>query len=85
MAEVEIKVRLPVLNPGDAGEAVARVQHILNDLDRWTGVETLLNENGDFGRETKDRGSSGSKRTAASPARPAVWANGPGGRCSSSG
>ena len=55
MAQVQPKVRLPVLNPGDAGEAVARVQHILNDLDRWSGVETLLNENGEFGRKTKDR------------------------------
>jgi peptidoglycan hydrolase-like protein with peptidoglycan-binding domain len=55
MAQVEPKVRLPVLNPGDSGDAVARVQHILNDLDRWSGVETLLNENGDYGHTTRDR------------------------------
>ena len=52
MAHVEITVRLPVLNPGDSDEAVARVKHILNDLDRWTGVELLLNEDNEFGGET---------------------------------
>jgi hypothetical protein len=38
---VEITLRLPVLNPGDAGEAVSHVQHMLNDFDRWIGVELL--------------------------------------------
>jgi peptidoglycan hydrolase-like protein with peptidoglycan-binding domain len=54
MPILEIKVTVPNLNPGDSNGAVARLQHILNDLDHFSG-ETLLNENGEFGRKTTDR------------------------------
>jgi peptidoglycan hydrolase-like protein with peptidoglycan-binding domain len=52
---MEIKVSLPVVNPGAFGDSVSRIQHILNDLDRFTGVQTLLNEDGEYGNKTRER------------------------------
>ena len=54
MPILEIKVTVPNLNPGDSNGAVARLQHILNDLDRFSG-EPGLKEDGEFGRKTKER------------------------------
>ena len=52
--------RLPVLHPDPSGElfqreAVMRLQHMFNDLDRWSGKEVVLNENGGYGPKTTDR------------------------------
>jgi peptidoglycan hydrolase-like protein with peptidoglycan-binding domain len=55
MANVRITVTLPALNPHDFGDSVAHVQHILNDIDRWNGEETLLSEDGDYRDKTKER------------------------------
>jgi peptidoglycan hydrolase-like protein with peptidoglycan-binding domain len=53
-----IQLELPVLKQGSGNthpDAVAHLQHMLNDLDRFTGGEVLLNENGEYGPKTTDR------------------------------
>ena len=56
---VQITLRLPVLNPGDDAvshfAAISHVQHMLNDFDRWAGMELLLNETGEYGDQTVER------------------------------
>jgi hypothetical protein len=53
--DVTVTVTLPRLRDHDSGEAVACVQHMLNDLDRRNGEELLLHESFEFGDATKDR------------------------------
>jgi peptidoglycan hydrolase-like protein with peptidoglycan-binding domain len=52
---VDITIRLPVLNPGDTGQAVGSVKEILNDFARWNIEETLLNETLEYGPQTRAR------------------------------
>jgi hypothetical protein len=46
---------LPVLNQGAFGTAVEHVQHMLNDFDRFTEAQTLLNEDGELDNLTMKR------------------------------
>jgi peptidoglycan hydrolase-like protein with peptidoglycan-binding domain len=55
-----VQFDLPVLHPDSPDEfrfrqSVQHVQHMLNDLDRDSGAEVLLNESGQFGPKTKER------------------------------
>lgn len=52
---IQIQVTVPAVNPGTFGDTVSRIQHMLNDLDRFTGTQTLLNEDGEFGNKTTER------------------------------
>ena len=52
---VDITLRLPVLNPGDTGQAVGSVKEILNDFASWNIEETLLNETLEYGPQTTAR------------------------------
>ena len=55
LQEITITIKVPVLNPGVAAQAVGGVQQILNDFDRLNDEALLLNQTFAINHETQAR------------------------------